>query len=66
MNRVPRNDPPERPGGRQVSAFGVLIAASVLVGTVVGIAMHQVSAGVVIGFAAGCAFAILATVIARR
>jgi hypothetical protein len=51
---------------RQVSAFGVLIAASVLVGTVVGIAMHQVSAGVVIGFAAGCAFAILATVIARR
>jgi hypothetical protein len=46
-------------GGRYTKAGGFVLAASILVGTVAGTALHQSSIGFLAGLGAGVALAVL-------
>ena len=55
--------PPRRPGPR---GGGCLIAISLIVGTIAGVILHEASIGLLAGFAAGIAGAVVFWLIDRR
>jgi hypothetical protein len=53
-------------GGKFTQAGGFILAASILIGAVVGAVLHQSTIGLLAGFVAGVAIAVLIWIVDRR
>ncbi len=62
----PSDIPSGPPPGRNMRGGGCLVAAGLLIGTVVGIVLREPSVGVLAGFALGIAGAAIFTLFDRR
>lgn len=55
----------DNPSGSRPAAGGCLLALCVIVGAVAGVVYHQISAGIVVGVAAGAVLAVVVWLLDR-